>query len=213
VTIFSSSIWLSWELASPVLSEGPAVHQIVIVVTLADWHILPITPESTTPEHILPASRLWAGTPSSLGLAGFWIIQSQSSHSVLKARLDPQRSVVVGLLLWEGLSCLFPNRHKFFLPTLHKPKINAISLIITNMSNQPRIPNPFIDFTLSSILPVPHLCQERRHIDLLGLHLRHPRVLQHPPRRRPSWGLLLQTTLDEVFEHVAPLDAVISLVF
>ena len=33
----------------------------------------------------------------------------------------------------------------------------------------------------SLILPVPHLLQEVSHVDLLGLHLDHPRVLEHAP--------------------------------
>lgn len=63
-----------------------------------------------------------------------------------------------------------------------------------------------------SIFPVPYLFQERRHADLLGLHLDHPGMFEHSPRRRPSRRLLLQTTLDEVLEHVSPLDPILGFV-
>jgi hypothetical protein len=59
-----------------------------------------------------------------------------------------------------------------------------------------------------SILPIPNLLQESRHIDLLSLHLGHPGMFQHPPGRRSPRRLLLQTALDEVLEAIAPLDLV-----
>lgn len=64
----------------------------------------------------------------------------------------------------------------------------------------------------TSILPVPNLPQECSHINLLGLHLYHPRMLQHPPRRSPPFRLLLQTTLDEILEALPPLDIILWLI-
>lgn len=45
-----------------------------------------------------------------------------------------------------------------------------------------------------SIFPVPDLLKEASHIDLLSLHLNHPRMLEHSPGRSASAGLLLQAS-------------------
>ena len=42
------------------------------------------------------------------------------------------------------------------------------------------------------ILPIPHLLQEMSHVDLLRLHLYHPRVLKHAPWCGSARALLLK---------------------
>ena len=45
----------------------------------------------------------------------------------------------------------------------------------------------------SLILPVPDLLEEVLHVDFLCLHVDHPRVLEHTPRRRPAVVVFLET--------------------
>ena len=62
------------------------------------------------------------------------------------------------------------------------------------------------------ILPVPDLFQEVCHVDLLVLLSLKPWMVDHAPWRCPSLRLLLEATFDEVFEVLAPFDAVFWLI-
>jgi len=45
----------------------------------------------------------------------------------------------------------------------------------------------------SLILPVPHLRQKVLHVDLLALHLHHPGMFEHAPRRGAAGGFFFET--------------------
>ena len=48
----------------------------------------------------------------------------------------------------------------------------------------------------SSLRPTPNLSQEVRHVDFLGLHLRHPRVFHHSPGGGPAGGIFLEAGIE-----------------
>lgn len=49
------------------------------------------------------------------------------------------------------------------------------------------------DEEMNLVLPVPDLFEEVLHVDALLLHVHHPRMIQHPPRRCTSLGRSLKT--------------------
>lgn len=81
------------------------------------------------------------------------------------------------------------------------PRLGSVSQMVLN---------PFLraaGFSPSSILPIPNLGEEVLHVDFLTLHLHHPGMLDHAPRRSTAGRLFFKTvcfvsaTLRILFEN------------
>lgn len=51
----------------------------------------------------------------------------------------------------------------------------------------------FLKKAIDSIFPIPHLLEEKFHVDFLTMHLDHPGVLKHAPRGCATGGFSFQT--------------------